>query len=200
MNMRRKTVDCFFAESLPIEEEVRIILNRLPESIRHTAILAGGALRSMYDGTETKDYDIFFRSLEDYQKAVAAVANMPGVVIQAMNPNYPSFELPDSPAPYNLIGFRFLEPVALAGSFDFLCCSMSAWLVGDELRIHRVTGAEIDASLKHLRINRVRPTKRILKRTARYVERYGYEITDQFVEKLRESFDAENDADEPEDY
>lgn len=187
-----------------IDEYVREIIDRLPAEVRPLAVLGGGALRSFFDSTPVKDYDIFFRTHEDYLTACAAMLAAGYGESEDSIRNAPSYVVRPGVPPYNFIGFRHESPRALAESFDFTCCCMVAYLDADRpnegITFIAVENARLHANGKELHINRVRPTKRLLKRTARYVEKYSYRITDEFVARFRESFDAIDDEGEPKDY
>lgn len=186
---------------LKVHEYVDDILCILPPSVRSIAIVGGGALRSFFDNTDVKDFDLFFRTHEDWLMAVEAMTNDPLCVGDMENPAFPTFTYRSRP-PFNLIGFRHKEPEDLMNSFDFLCCCMVAFKKdGGDIEFLSAPHALSDATHKQLSLNKPQPIRRLLKRTSRYVAKYGYQITDQYVATLPESLAYIDGSDgEPDDY
>lgn len=170
-----------------LSEFVTSTLNMLPTIVRRSAILGGGALRSHFDGTPVKDFDLFFRNHEHWLFACAAMRADPlaSPCEDSDGTAYPSFRYAGIAAPYNLVGFRHMEPTALMNSFDFLCCCMVAYIndEGDVVFLS-APGAAASAVARELRINAPQPIKRLLKRSARYIEKYGYKITDDYIASI----------------
>jgi hypothetical protein len=153
------------------------VLLSLPLGTENLAILGGGALRALFDRTEVKDYDLFFRTENDYVFAAAAFG------ISAR------FEELDSPAGtkqfretrtgrlFNLIGFHFNSPEGHAAEFDFRCCQMVAWYDSAmEFHRHFEIGAVSDAKARLIVVENNNGEDRTLKRIEKYIAQYGYTV------------------------
>lgn len=165
-------------------------LDELPESIRRTAILAGGALRAVYDGSQVKDYDLFFRTAEDYGAAVAALVGLvkydhnfvkvPGS--WEIGEHLGSYGTANFISPsgrlFNLIGFVFGEPLEHLALFDFLCCRMAVFQSNGCPVFHAEHGAVEDASARRITVLSNNGTERTIKRIEHYMEDYGYKLVD----------------------
>lgn len=176
----------------------------MPAAVRPLAMLAGGALRAQFDGTEVKDRDLFFRNDADYQTAYKAFLDESfgdnavfEIHMVDSAERYPAFVRKDDGRVYQLIGLYFHErPTLLAQSFDFRCCAMVAWEVFctpvcphgcpakcSEFELFCAPGSTQDAELLQL-VPQVRQSdERIEKRVARYAQR-GYRKCDGFAERL----------------
>jgi len=159
----------------------------LPWRVKHRAMLGGGALRSYFDGTMVKDYDLFFESLADWQVCVTQLDADPAFAIQASAADtlYPTYVHIYTGRLFNLIGFRFYpNPQELAQSFDFRCTAMALRLRDPALTFYGVPGASEDCAAKALNFLNLQPTNRVAKRLRRYVDELGYTPTDDFVSKV----------------
>lgn len=167
-----------------IIEWITALYERMPPEVRPLAIVGGGALRAYFDGTRTKDIDLFFRCLGDYDGALAAF----GVAGASFEINTPALTniAHYNGAVFNLIGFHFADDAEDAASqFDFLCTSMAAEMNGHgEVSFHAVPGAITDAEAKTLNFNVMQRTERVIKRLRRYVDELGYTPTDEFIANL----------------
>ncbi len=154
-------------------------LDELPESIRRTAILAGGALRAEYDGSNVKDYDLFFRSRKEYEAALDALHNAEGWLNEDQYGSYGTavFSSPTG-RQFNLIGFVFGEPEEHLKLFDFLCCRIAVFFCDGRLVYHAEPGAVSDAMSRCLRVMSNNGVDRTIKRIEHYMEDYGYKLVD----------------------
>lgn len=171
-----------------IIEWITALYERMPPEVRPLAIVGGGALRAYFDGSQTKDIDLFFRTFGDYAGAIDAFeangATYPvGVEVPAM-----TAIVHHNGAVFNLIGFHTFGESGLQGaaeSFDFRCVGMSAsWGPHGEIEFYAVPGAIDDAEAKRLNFLTMQRTVRVIKRLRRYVDELGYVPTDQFVADL----------------
>lgn len=160
-----------------LREYITHIYRAAPAGISLLAFVAGGALRSYFDGTDVKDYDLFFARAGDWELACKWFRSDDWFeeITAAGEELYPSFKRVGYP-PFNLIGFRFYPTVrALASSFDFRCCAMAAEMVepGEiEVFIHHM--ADADARERVLVILNRQPQARVTRRSDRYIRNYGY--------------------------
>lgn len=168
------------------------ILCELPACARPLCILGGGALRAFYDGTTPKDYDIFFRSYEDFVVVMDLLIFVLNWPLDSTSPlQAPSFTAPSGHV-FNLIGFAYAGPEEQASRFDFRCCQMVAWAdTYGAINVHLCEGAEDDAKAKVLTVMNNNGTDRTIGRIQRYVEKYGYTVA--FDEVDQESIEEGND-------
>jgi hypothetical protein len=152
------------------------ILAVLPQEAREVAILAGGALRAYYDKTEIKDYDLFFRGVDDAEAAERALLGA-GWHWEDANTGGNSVWRSPCGKLFNLICFTFGTPEEHVNRFDFRCCQIAAWLDGGKLHMLRVSQASIDAKKKRLRLVNNNGTERTAKRIERYEQGYGYTLS-----------------------
>lgn len=168
--------------------DIYAVFNTLPQSVRDTAILAGGALRAIYDKTEVKDYDLFFRTREDYEAAIMVLS---GLVKMDDNFEYTAdswrigehlgsygtanFISPDGRL-FNLIGFVFGSPTDHLKLFDFRCCRMALYAEGGTLRFMAEPLACFDAEMKWITVLSNNGEERTLRRIEHYTKDYGYRI------------------------
>lgn len=169
---------------------IREALDELPESVRKAAILAGGALRAVYDGSKVKDYDLFFRTKEDYEAAISALAALvkydadfvlaPGSwqIGERLGSYGTANFISPSGRLFNLIGFVFGEPREHLQLFDFLCCRMAVFFLDGHLVFHAEPGALPDAMSRRLRVMSNNGVDRTIKRIEHYMEDYGYKLVD----------------------
>ena len=165
-------------------------LDELPESVRRAAILAGGALRAVYDGSKVKDFDLFFRTKEDYEAAISALAALvkhdadfePEPGSWRIGEHLGSYGTANFISPtgrlFNLIGFVFGEPLEHLALFDFLCCRMAVFQSNGRPVFHAEHGAVEDASARRLTVLSNNGTERTIKRIEHYMEDYGYKLVD----------------------
>lgn len=159
----------------------------LPWKVIHRAMLGGGALRSYFDGTMPKDYDLFFESVADWEASVALLMDdsMFDLTPADAGTRHPTFVHLPTGRKFNLIGFRiFPNPAELAKSFDFRCVAMALRLRDPQLTFYGVPGADRDCREKALNFQNLQPTIRVAKRLKRYVDELGYTPTDEFVSKV----------------
>lgn len=163
------------------------IFRKMPAGLGTLAFLAGGCFRSFFDGTKTKDYDLFFASHGDWQMAVQFFRwdKRFTEVTKAGEESFPSFTN-GVDAPFNLIGFRFHKGArALANSFDFRCCGFASEMVDAEtVDVFAVEGAALDATRRELNFLNHQHIDRVMRRSARYVNEYGYARSDRFNSEL----------------
>jgi hypothetical protein len=153
------------------------VLLSLPLGTESLAILGGGALRAFFDKTEVKDYDLFFRSEQDYAFANASFH---------LSERFEELESPAGTAQYrekrtgrlfNLIGFHFNTPEEHAKEFDFRCCQLVAWFDSNmEFNRHFEIGAVSDATDKLIVVVNNNGEERTLKRIDKYITQYGYTV------------------------
>lgn len=157
--------------------DIYAVFNTLPQSVRDTAILAGGALRAIYDKTEVKDYDLFFRTRDDYNEAIAVLQDLTGwrlLDIQGSG-NTVVFRSIDGHL-FNLIGFVFGSPTDHLKLFDFRCCRMALYAEGGTLRFIAEPLACFDAEMKWITVLSNNGEERTLRRIEHYTTDYGYRI------------------------
>lgn len=167
-----------------IIEWITALYERMPPEVRPLAIIGGGALRAYFDGTQTKDIDLFFRCGQDFYAALAAFSAEAatfdlGAPVGTCIIRY-------NGAVFNLIGFHTVEDIQTsAESFDFRCVGMAAsWGPHGEVEFFAVPGAIDDAESKTLNFLTMQRTNRVVKRLRRYVDELGYTPTDQFIADL----------------
>jgi hypothetical protein len=158
----------------------------LPDAVVSRAILGGGAIRSGYDDTPIRDYDLFFRSDEDFN---AALAEMESLV------NWSRIEAPQCPrtpsftcgrVTVNLVGFRFRSTVReTAEAFDFRCCGHAISLA-DLDDYYQVPDADYDAQARILNFLNLQKPQRVLKRAVRYINAYDYAPSEDFLARMPE--------------
>lgn len=173
------------------QDHCRELLVALPESVRRTGIIGGGALRSYFDGTPIKDIDVFFRTPEDFNSAVMDLDLFYDVEWRLVPCNkngssrFPTYEHAVDGLKINLVGFRFGTPSELVESFDFTCVSMVAWVGQHGAEYIAPDPSVFAACRKKLIVNRLDPLKRLEKRVAHYVDDYGYSPPDDYEELKR---------------
>lgn len=159
----------------------------LPWRVIHRAMLGGGALRSYFDGTVPKDYDLFFESASDWEVCVAELLgdSMFELAEADAGTMHPTFMHTATGRKFNMIGFRcFPNPEELAKSFDFRCAAMALRLRDPPLTFYGVPGSDQDCRDRVLNFQNLEPTNRVAKRLRRYVDELGYTPTDDFVSKV----------------
>ena len=151
------------------------VLRELPRGVRILPILGGGAIRSFLDGTQVRDYDLFFRSKEAYIATVVELQHAEWV--ERLSPaGARVFTNPETGHEFNLIGFFFGSPAEHVARFDFRCCAVAAYWEGGLVREVSIPGAIEDARAKVLTVLNNNGTERTLKRIAKYVGLYGYTL------------------------
>lgn len=156
-------------------EYAQDILSRLPQPARGIAILGGGALRAFFDGTAVNDYDLFFRSDQDYLDARGALVAAGWSRELSVEGRQARFLAPDG-SEWNLVGFDFGTPQWHVGRFDFRCCALVAWMEGDTARFHADDWAIDDCHDRVITVRNNNGTERTLKRIAHYMADYGYTL------------------------
>ena len=167
-----------------IIEWITAMYERMPPEVRPLAMIGGGALRAYFDGTRTKDIDLFFRNVADFTAAVQVFA-VEGASFGLGAPVGTDI-VHFNGAEFNLIGFH-CHPSAqeVAESFDFRCVGMAAAYDGHgSIDFHAVDGAIEDAESKTLNFQTAQRTARVIKRLRRYVDELGYTPSDQFIADL----------------
>lgn len=167
-----------------IIEWITALYERMPPEVRPLAIIGGGALRAYFDGTQTKDIDLFFRTLED-SIAACDVFQAEGATFESDVPAMTSI-VHYNGAIFNLIGFHTVESASHAAEgFDFRCVGMAgSWGPHGEVEFYAVPGAIDDAEAKRLNFLTMQRTNRVAKRLRRYVDELGYTPTEQFIADL----------------
>jgi hypothetical protein len=151
------------------------LLSRLPSYLL-VGFVAGGALRSHFDGTELKDIDIFFRSEEDYYRAVDAASCDTSLRWLGAAGRTHYYEASDG-VQINLVGFAFGSPQETIERFDFRCCRMAAWLKAPGVYAYAMDDhAAVDATLKRLVVLQNNGEERTVQRIQHYVHDYGYRL------------------------
>ncbi|WNH52450.1 hypothetical protein [Stenotrophomonas oahuensis] len=152
------------------------LLAELPEAVRRTAILAGGALRAYYDKTKLADVDLCFQNREDFDAAFVAMCSRDYTFMEWKGRSA-VFKRNVDGMEFNLIGFMHGTPEDTIARFDFRCCRMAAWYDADGgLRTLFGHGAVGDAVTKTLVILVNNGTPRTVKRINHYVQDYGYTL------------------------
>ena len=160
-------------------------LSTLPPLVREDAILAGGALRALFDGTKIKDYDIFFRSEEAYASANILMSQSPDFVQLPDAGRTTQWQHKTTKDVINLIGFAFGTPEETIGRFDMRCCHMALYFRGDTPVFLCRPEAEQDCYAKRLVVLTNNGTERTLRRIDHYVEDYGYKLDLSVVDHLQ---------------
>jgi len=154
-------------------------LDELPLRVRLLAILGGGALRASFDGTTVKDYDLFFRSDEDFLDTIAVLMEAPKwIPIPSKTPGrHYTFRSPQG-REFNVIGIFFGSPKDHIDRFDFRCCGIAAWFGLDGTPHFQASPEALkDCIEKRLVVRNNNGTERTLARIKRY-EAYGYTYAD----------------------
>ncbi|NIJ81168.1 hypothetical protein [Xanthomonas cannabis] len=168
---------------------IKAIFLDMPAAARIVSILGGGALRSFYDGTPAKDYDLFFRSYQDYLIAFAAFSQQGNRYKELAAPNGTSqFHDLSTGRLFNLVGFHFDTPQGHRDAFDFRCCMFVAWLEFDLPTASAHPNAAADAEAKRLVVMNNNGDERTYARMHRYRD-YGYRLELGFDEALSEQTD-----------
>jgi len=167
-----------------IIEWITALYERMPPEVRPLAIIGGGALRAYFDGTQTKDIDLFFRSNADWL-AAGDVLTAEGATFDSNAP-CGTWIARYNGAEFNLIGFHLVANVEdAAHRFDFRCVGMAgSWGPHGEVEFYAVPGAIDDAEAKRLNFLTMQRTNRVAKRLRRYVDELGYTPTEQFIADL----------------
>lgn len=159
----------------------------LPWKVKHRAMLGGGALRSYFDGSMPKDYDLFFETPGDWEVCVSLLLDDSAFELAEADGHtlHPTFVHVATGRKFNLIGFRcFPNPEALAKSFDFRCTAMALRLRDPQLTFYGEPGSDLDCKTRVLNFQNLEPTTRVAKRLRRYVDELGYTPTDEFISKV----------------
>ncbi len=164
---------------MSIEQFVRDTLGLLPEEVRLLPYIAGGALRSQYDGTAVNDIDLFFRSESDYTRVREALIAHADFRYEGHNGSTLHYRHITG-ADFNLVGFLFCSPHEKMNQFDFRCTRIAAWLEHEDgALVYRSFGsfyAVADCRMKRLVVLNNNGTARTAKRITKYVEKYGYTL------------------------
>lgn len=152
------------------------VMNALPTDVLHKSILAGGAVRAVFDGTEVKDYDLFFRSKEDAAHVESWFLRHAEFVPEESYPTAFAHRL--NGKLFNLVLFGFGEPIDILDSFDFRACQIAySWPAdADGMVLTQAPMAVSDAIEKRLFVVNNNGNERTLKRIKHYVEDYGYTL------------------------
>lgn len=160
---------------MQFHDHAAALLSRLPSYLL-VGFVAGGALRSHFDGTEVKDIDVFFHSEDDWQFAVAQAAGDPSMQYVS-DVGRTVYYMRDG-VQINLVGFAFGSPAATIERFDFRCCRMAVWIdeftkaptwVMDDL-------AAVDAVKRRLVVLQNNGAERTERRIQHYIDDYGYRL------------------------
>jgi hypothetical protein len=168
-----------------IEEFVRKVTSTVPHFVGSSAIIAGGCLRTFFDGTSIKDIDLFFPCYGIYVVAKKEMEDSPdwelvdGLDSEASS-KYPSYRYKVDPTfpVVNLIGFRFGGTIKeVVSTFDIRCCAMGASVQPDDtVLFDQVPGATADAAQRLITIINPQPWVRTKKRVTKYRDEYGYRL------------------------
>jgi hypothetical protein len=174
------------------------MLKSLPWWIRDNAILAGGALRAAFDGTEVKDYDLFFRSEEHFQFAVRILQQHMLYAEGADAGRTKLFVCVENGYQINLVGFAFGTPEETMARFDFRCCRMALYVDNLMPTFSAEPGAVEDAQTKTLNVLICNGEDRTVRRIEHYENDYGYTVV--VPEVPSDDFDIDDplaDIDDP---
>ncbi len=157
-------------------EQLRQVFLSMPPGVAESAILAGGALRALFDGTKTKDYDLFFRSADDAEAAVKAFQSRHGCIVdlEASHPTALAYQC--GGRLFNIVTFGYGDPGAVIDGFDFRCAQIAAVWDGSEVTLISKPGAIEDAQRKHLELVNNNGDERTAKRIEHYEVDYGYSL------------------------
>lgn len=157
-------------------EELRNVMQTLPDDVREKSILAGGAVRAVFDGTATKDYDLFFRSAKDASHVESWFLRHAEFVPEESYPT--AFAFRRDGRLFNLVMFGFGQPVDIIAGFDFRACQLAVEFPATAPRGTLVPGphAATDALMRRLVVVNNNGDERTLKRIKHYVEDYGYTL------------------------
>lgn len=133
-------------------------------------------MRAQYDGTPIKDYDLFFRSVEDFDYCLMELYYATDWAYDpASHGRAPSFHSPCGKV-FNLVGFAFEEPRAQLDGFDFRCNMIAGMLVGGVAHLTSRDSAIDDAEARILTVVNNNGTERTMRRVEKYVREYGYTV------------------------
>jgi hypothetical protein len=160
-------------------------------------MLAGGALRACFDNTGIKDYDLFFRDEQDYLNANDILSSDPDFHFKGANGRTETFVHLPSGREFNLVGIAFLTAAETIERFDFRCCRMAAWMVGDDVYMVADPNASTDATEKRLVVLVCNGEERTERRIQHYVEDYGYTLDLSVTDHLNTAQETEEDLTPP---
>ena len=146
------------------------------------AVLAGGALRAMYDSTEIKDYD-FFIDINRYMHMIPDLRKKLSTDIKCSiyAPNAKYMQCVYNNQVIEFIGFRgFRNPIDLIEQFDFNVCQIAMDVNGQ-----RYAGYDFirGARNKDLRLRSIVNGPKTIERLVRYVNK-GYTISDNHYREI----------------
>ena len=165
---------------MSLRAHVAAVFAALPRFAAEVSILAGGSLRAYYDGTEVKDYDLFFRDRHDYRTAYTAM-EIAGFEFLGTRGGSETWLSPCGKE-FNLVSLAFGSPEEHVSRFDFRCCQMAAWIevnsVGAPMtQVIKAQRAVYDCRKKRLRLVNNNGTERTAKRIEHYEADYGYALS-----------------------
>lgn len=162
----------------------------LPPAFRKHAVLAGGALRGVFDKNPTKDYDFFFLDTAKGKECDTVCENLWDV-------DYPMYQskrisISNVPTYTTLLGEdiqiiflkEYPDVASLLNEFDFTCCCIAATYTDTGISVVELPGASRDAAAGLLvpickQIN----GKDYLSRVDKFIKK-GYTKTSNFDELL----------------
>ena len=171
---------------------IRVLLNKVP------CILAGGAIRSFFDGSRSPDYDIFFYDMNGFRAADLMMSELfpvnrvhtssythsyytPNMKIQLVRPD--SVELNQK---------KYTNPLELISQFDLTACQLAFTYENGRPTLHRTSSAIFHASTQTIVIANewVRHSKEqfyMQGRIKKYIKKYGYTLElERMNEKMKE--------------
>lgn len=133
----------------------------LPPAFRKHAVLAGGALRGVFDGAPTKDYDFFFLDTEKGKECYDLCKTLTDDLInRTKGLMYQRLDVSSSGVPTyttltgDVIQIIFLKDypdvASLLNEFDFTCCCIAATYSDDGISVVELPNASKDAQAKVL--------------------------------------------------
>lgn len=144
-----------------------------------TLIWLAGALRSLFDNTEIKDYDVYFKNLDDFKSFVEYIETMRHALVQ--DSSYDEMRTYQIKGiRLQIIGFRNSATVEdLLGTFDFTATRFGY----DGKRIVFDRYAYQDAVAKKLNIYKIQNPLPMIKRALKYANK-GYFVPNDTMDRL----------------
>lgn len=148
------------------------------------ALLAGGAVRSLYDNTEVEDYDFFIPSLTImeylWHNIESQTEIVEKVVFKCPQKRLVSLRLKDSSKVQLIYIKDFSSPEELTRMFDFTVCCATKDING---KIYHTPEFYKDVESKTLNINTITYPMSTMKRMVKYIEK-GYKVDNSVFKEL----------------
>lgn len=173
----------------PLIQRFQQVLRTLPPlEFARGPWLAGGAIRSMFDGTPGEsDFDLFFLNAEQLQACLESLLQRPGVKLLYSNELNVTLQVtpqgePGEPTPtfkLQLIKFYFEGPEYVIDWFDYTNCQFIT--DGNTLMVGEYT--LYDIGRKQLRIHNLHHAASTVRRMLKYA-RQDYTVCDETINEI----------------